>query len=107
MRREMTSGKAVNTGGPTGTQGLNLAEFNAELSGRLVGPDSLIRPEKQQPQLSGRCQPRNPNETLAQAFALLSAAHKKKVSPGPGALFIYLIFFIFFPNSEAGSSINH
>lgn len=89
----MTSGTAVNTAAPTGTQGLNLAEFNAELSGRLVGPDSLIRPEKQQRQLSGRCQPRNPNETLAQAFALLSAAHNK-VSPGPGALFIFLFFYI-------------
>lgn len=93
----MISGTAVNTGGPTGTQGLNLAEFNAEPSGRLVGPDSLIRPEKQQPQLGGRCQPRNLNETLAQAFALLSAAHKKKVSPGPGALLFFFYFFYFLP----------
>lgn len=93
----MISGTAVNTAGPTGTQGLNLAEFNAEPSGRLVGPDSLIRPEKQQPQLGGRCQPRNLNETLAQAFALLSAAHKKKVSPGPGALLIFFYFFYFLP----------
>lgn len=91
----MTSGRAVNKAGPTVTQGLNLAEFNAELSGRLVGPDSLIRPEKQQQQLSGRCQPRNPNERLAQAFALLSAAHKALNRPGSS-----IYFFIFFYSSR-------
>lgn len=83
MHWEMTSGTVVNTAAPTGTQGLDLAEFNAELSERLVGPDSLIRPEEQQSQLIGRCQPRIPNETLAQAFALLSAPYNQ-VSPGPG-----------------------
>lgn len=96
MHWEMTSGTAVNTAGPTGSQGLNLAEFNAELSGRLVGPDSLIRPEKQQPQLSGRCQPRNPNETLAQAFALLSAAHKKGLARSESSIY----FFIFLHSSR-------
>lgn len=105
MHWEMISGTAVNTAGPTGTQGLNLAEFNAEPSGRLVGPDSLIRPEKQQPQLGGRCQPRNLNETLAQAFALLSAAHKKR-SHQVQELHLFFYFFIFFSDSKAVSSIN-
>lgn len=94
MHWEMISGTAVNTAGPTGTQGLNLAEFNAEPSGRLVGPDSLIRPEKQQPQLGGRCQPRNLNETLAQAFALLSAAHKKKgLTRSRSSIYFFIFLF--------------
>lgn len=38
---------AVNTATPIGTQGLNLAEFNAEPPEDLWARDSLIRPEKQ------------------------------------------------------------
>lgn len=38
---------AVNTATQIGTQGLNLAEFNAEPPEDLWARDSLIRPEKQ------------------------------------------------------------